>query len=235
MILGGQHYRIGLVGWFVDAVALGEEEVAIDLADGFATIEELCFCLGLEVLQLANQCFLAFGVAGAVFTKDIGVFGFDCDDAWAIIGIVVPDDGVHGSFVAEVVFDVGVEVFKAYFGYLADGDLREDGLHNPRNDGFFSFVHQLDEWTEEVEGHGLAGEEVVEEAVFFDGLVLLLAHDSQLGVLKRKGCKEVLPGLFATGNHADLQVLRGAEWADAHRLANGLAVAALKLAAFPGE
>lgn len=80
-----------------------------------------------------------------------------------------------------------LEVFKADFGYFADGDLRKDGLDDPSDDFFLSFVHQLDEWAEEVEGHGLAGEEIVEEAILFDGLVLLFVGDSLFSVLESEG------------------------------------------------
>ena len=34
MILWRKHHRVGFMSWLFDAVALGEEEIAIDLADG---------------------------------------------------------------------------------------------------------------------------------------------------------------------------------------------------------
>lgn len=222
MVLGSKDDGIGFVGRFVDAVALGEEEISINLADGFSAVEELCFCLGEEVAELADEGFLTFGMAGTVLAKDIGVFGFDGDDTWAIIGILVADDGVHGGFVAEIIFDVGMEVFKAYFGDVADGDLWEDGLYDVGDEVFFSFLHELDEGAEEIEGHGLTGEEVVEEAVLFDGLVFLFAGDSLLGVLEREGCEEVFAADFSSCNHADLQIPGTAERAYSHRLAEPL-------------
>ena len=34
MILWRKHHRVGFMSWLFDAVALGEEKIAIDLADG---------------------------------------------------------------------------------------------------------------------------------------------------------------------------------------------------------
>ena len=84
-------------------------------------------------------------------------------------------DGVHCGLVAKIVVYICVQVFQAYLGHSADGYLREDGLHYLCDCRSVSFLHHLYERTEEIECHGLAGEEIVEEAVLFDGLVLLLA------------------------------------------------------------
>lgn len=174
------------------------------VADGLTTIEELGLCLWLEVVELTDEGLLSLGAAGAVLAKDIGILGLDGNEAWATGGIMIADDGVHCGLVAKVVLDVGVQVLKVYFGNSADGYRGEDGLHYLCDDGFLSFMHELDEWVEEVEGHGLAGEEVVEEAVLFDGLVLLLACHPLLGVLECEGGEEVLASLLSTCNHTDL-------------------------------
>lgn len=136
-------------------------------------------------------------------------------------------DGVHCGLVAKIVVYICVQVFKVYFGHSANGYRGEDGLHYLCDDGFLVFVHELDEGAEEVECHGLGGEEIVEEAVLFDGLVHLLACHPLLGILECKGCEEVLACKLTILDHADLQMARAAQWAHSHRLAYRLTIAAL--------
>ena len=83
-------------------------------------------------------------------------------------------DGVHCGLVAKIVAYICVQVFQAYLGHSADGYLREDGLHYLCDCRSVSFLHHLYERTEEIECHGLAGEEIVEEAVLFDGSLFRL-------------------------------------------------------------
>lgn len=73
----------------------------------------------------------------------------------------------------------------------------EDGLDDSGDFGGAVFLEHLDEGAEEVEGHGVAGEEVIKETVLFDGLVLLLVGDTRLGILKGEVVEEILASLFS--------------------------------------
>lgn len=164
---------------------------------------------------------------GAIGSEYVGIFGLDGNEAWAVATVLVTDDGVHGGPVGEVVVYVGMEVFEYYFGHFVDWYQREDSLYYLCHDVCLSFLHLLYEWAEEVECHGLAGEEVVEEAIFFDGFVLLFVGYSCLGILVREGCEEVLACLFTILYHADLLLLGSTEWTDSHLFAYGFSVATL--------
>lgn len=113
-----------------------------------------CICAsGWKYCNKLTSAFFAFCSAETVLAKDIGILGLYGDGVWVAEGILIADDGVHGGLVAKVVLDVGMQVLKSYFGHSADGYLWEDGLHYACDGIFLSFLHELEEWVEEVECH----------------------------------------------------------------------------------